>query len=368
MSKVKVLVVGQTPPPFGGQSLMIKYMLDGFYSGLEFYHVRMSFSREFDDRGKFSLYKIFHLFCVILNIWKIWLLHKPSVLYYPPSSAPKVAVLRDVVILALTRFLFSKLVYHFHASGISEELPNYNRLLRKAILWILRKPDASISSSVYNPDDSSYVQSKRTEIIPLGIPDENEAKLRNNYCEKSYLTVLFVGLLNSTKGEKFVLDAIATLNKRGYDVRFKIAGRFETEEYRDYFFSAVDNYGLRDKVEYLGVVTGKEKQRAFLESDIFCFPSFFSSESFGIVLLEAMMYQMPLIASEWRGIKSIVDHGNNGYLVPIKDSDAIAQYIEKFYKDRTLIKKMSIRSREMFEDKYILSRYLERIEGLLMTL
>ena len=63
-----VLIVGQTPPPYGGQAIMIKYMLDNFQSPNSIKHVRMCFSKEFNDRGKLSLYKIVHPLQVIVKI------------------------------------------------------------------------------------------------------------------------------------------------------------------------------------------------------------------------------------------------------------------------------------------------------------
>jgi len=61
----KILVVGQTPPPFGGQAIMIERLLEGKYKDTELFHVRMSFSREMNEMGRFSFFKIFHLILCI---------------------------------------------------------------------------------------------------------------------------------------------------------------------------------------------------------------------------------------------------------------------------------------------------------------
>lgn len=360
--KKKILVVGQTPPPYGGQAMMIKYMLDGTYSDMELYHVRMCFSREFNDRGKFSMYKITHLLSIIYNVWRLRLKHDIHTIYYPVSSAPKVALLRDVVILGCTRFLFRETIYHFHAAGISEELPKYGGLVQKLCYWILKSPMLGITSSVYNPKDAEYLRSNNIKVIPLGIPDMNREEIRTEYGARKYLTVMFMGLLNSTKGEGYVLDAVNILNKAGKDVRFIFAGKFETAEYENQFWNKVEEYGLTAKVEYRGVVTGEDKKRMFMDADVFCFPSFFSSESFGIVLLEGMMYQMPLIASRWRGIQSVVENGKNGYLVDIKNAIQIAEALTRLYEDRILLATMAKESRRMFVDKYELSKYLRNME------
>ena len=117
-----------------------------------------------------------------------------------------------------------------------------------------------------------------------------------------------------------------------------------------------------------GAYTGKEKEKIFMDSDVFCFPSFFSSESFGIVLLEAMMYQMPVIATRWRGIQSVVDDGINGFLVDIKNADQISVALAKLYDDRTLLREMGMASRELFKEKYIEQIYIQNIENALCNL
>lgn len=365
--KYKVLIVGQTPPPYGGQAMMIKYLVEHKFKQLETYHVRMCFSRGFNERGKFSLYKIIHIFAVILNIWLCRIKYKTNILYYPPSSSPKVAVIRDAIILLFTRFLFKKTIFHFHAAGISEELPKYNIILQKLILSILKAPDLAITSSIHNPKDGDFISAKKTVVIPLGIPDQNMQEERKVYSPNKYITILFMGLLNSTKGEGYILDAMYLLSKRGYDIHLNIAGRFESSEYRSAFNKRIQEYGLVDKVTYKDVVTGESKKKLFLESDIFCFPSFFSSESFGIVLLEGMMYQMPLIASKWRGIQSIIEENKNGFLVDIKNAQQIANCIEAFYNNRSLIEAMGKESRNIFKKKYEIKNYFDAIENLIIT-
>lgn len=361
--RTKVLVVGQTPPPIGGQAMMIKYMLDGNYEKLEFYHVRMHFSRDFNERGRFSLYKLIHLVEVIVKAWITRFRKHTTVLYYPISSSPRVALLRDVVILLFIRCLFKKTVFHFHAAGVSEEIPKYNWLFRIIIVCILKKPDLSITSSDHNPKDGEFLKAKRVAIIPLGIPDDNTNKERTTYNTDKPLKVLFVGLMNSSKGEGYLLDAWRLLAQKGISVEVWLAGRFESKEYEKELCNWIEKNGLTNSVKYWGVVSGKEKKELYLGADVFCFPSFFPSESFGIVLLEAMMYQMPLIASRWRGVQSVVSEGENGFLVNIRRSDQIAHVIEKLHKERNLLITMGKKSRTMFEDKYRIERYLKEIEG-----
>ena len=56
-SLMRILVVGQTPPPYGGQTVMIQLLLDGAYNDIELVHVRMNFSKELKSNGRLKLDK-----------------------------------------------------------------------------------------------------------------------------------------------------------------------------------------------------------------------------------------------------------------------------------------------------------------------
>jgi len=226
----KILVVGQTPPPFGGQALMIRYMLENSGETIKYYHARMAFSKEFNDRGKFSFYKTIHLFEIIIAIYKLRIKHNIKYLYYPPSNSPKVAVYRDFIILLFTRFLFTKTIFHFHAAGLCEVLPKYPLLSRKLIYRMLKKPDLSITSSEFNPEDGRFLQAKTNVVIPLGIPELIAASVEKRY--NNNIKLLFVGLLNSTKGERYILDAMYNLKQEGVNVNLSLAGKFESDSYK----------------------------------------------------------------------------------------------------------------------------------------
>jgi len=60
--KSKILVVGQTPPPYGGQAIIIEQILNFHYNDISFIHVRMNFSSDMNDIGKVQIKKFFELF------------------------------------------------------------------------------------------------------------------------------------------------------------------------------------------------------------------------------------------------------------------------------------------------------------------
>jgi glycosyltransferase involved in cell wall biosynthesis len=102
------------------------------------------------------------------------------------------------------------------------------------------------------------------------------------------------------------------------------------------------------------VLSGDAKFETFSRSDIFCFPSHYDAETFGLVLLEAMSFGLPVVATRWRGISSIVREGQTGFLTPIKDSVALADKLEALLLDPELRRSMGAKGREVFERDFTL--------------
>jgi len=363
----KILIVGQTPPPFGGQAIMIKKILNGKYDSLKLFHVRMAFSKEMNDMGKIQLFKIIHLFQLILKIYYFRIVKGVRVLYYPPSGPDKIAVYRDMFILITTRWLFKKTIFHFHAGGISQLWDKLHFLEKVAFRLAFFKPDISISLSNLLPPDAEFLQSKEKVVIPYGIEDFYDKSLRKEKDTKS-IKILFIGVLRETKGEFVLLESSRIMSEKGLDFSVDFVGKFYTKKIKQQFFNFIDENNLNDKVKYLGVRTGIEKNEVLANADIFCFPSFFESETFGLVLVEAMQFYLPLIGTNWRGIPDNIIDGSNGFLVNIKDPVILADKIEKLILNDELRLKMGKMSRKLYEEKYTIEKFYENLNACFASL
>lgn len=80
--------------------------------------------------------------------------------------------------------------------------------------------------------------------------------------------------------------------------------------------------GILDRVKFVGIVDRVAPLLA--RADLFLLPS--STESFGLVALEAMASGVPVIASDVGGIPEVVEHGRTGFLAPVGDVDAMAAH------------------------------------------
>jgi glycosyltransferase involved in cell wall biosynthesis len=115
------------------------------------------------------------------------------------------------------------------------------------------------------------------------------------------------------------------------------------------------------------VKTGEEKFECFAQADIFCFPTFFEAESFGLVALEAMQFELPVVATNWRGVPSVVEDNKSGFLVPPRDPGALAAKLEAFLVDPALRMKMGQKGRRNFLEKFTTKRFNEDLQQALIS-
>ena len=92
--------------------------------------------------------------------------------------------------------------------------------------------------------------------------------------------------------------------------------------------------GIRERIEFLGQKSRAEVVSLLRGCQVFVLPSRF--ETFGIVILEAMTFKKPVVATTAGGIPEIVENGKNGILVPPDDPQALAEALIKLLKDQSL--------------------------------
>ncbi len=156
-----MLVVGQVPPPVNGQSLMIQEFLEGSYEGMRLEHVPLRFSRSTAEIGGFDLRKLWVLAQTIVDIVRARFRTGATVLYYPPAGPNLVPVLRDLVLLNATRWLFRKTAFHFHAAGLAAIYPRLPLPLKPLFWSAYNKPDLAIFTTAATSAEATILHAAR---------------------------------------------------------------------------------------------------------------------------------------------------------------------------------------------------------------
>ena len=357
---VRVVVVGQTPPPVHGQAVMIQTMLEGDYPGVELIYVPMSFSKTLDDVGRFRLGKLGELIALIRRIRATQRRTGATTLYYPPAGPDRIPMWRDFAVLLATRLRFRRTLFHFHAGGLTDELyPKLTLLERFLFHRAYGKPDAIIRMTPRTPARTDLLHPRADYIVPYGIPDHgcDAETTRAAKGPEAVAQILFVGALRESKGVLVLLDACRALAARNVPFSLNLMGAFHTSEFEQIVRERLQDPWLAGRVHLLGVLTGAKKDAAYRCADLFCFPTFYESEAFSVVLVEALSYGLPIVATRWRGIPDIVPDGECGLLVPIQDASSVAIALERLLCDPALRRRLGAAARARYLAHYTEVRF-----------
>jgi len=148
---------------------------------------------------------------------------------------------------------------------------------------------------------------------------------------------LTVARLQSHKGHEFLIGAIPAILKQYPDAVFAIVGKAGNAEQRLYqqkLQALCHKFGVEKAVNFLGYVGEQDLVSLFREATALVHPAI--SEGFGLTLLEAMALGVPVVASAADGPKELIIHRNNGLLVPVSDSSALAEAVIEVATDQNL--------------------------------
>ena len=235
--------------------------------------------------------------------------------------------------------------------------PEYNKkLMPKAILRVLR--------FIHNRKNT-YCVFHNTDDIDLFL---NNKIIDSKYCirtmgsginlnQYSYreepksdkLRVLFTARMVEDKGVLVLIDAANILRDKYQDkVEFLLCGGLETNPL------AVSKEKLDELCDgnYIQWLGKRSDVKELLESShVFAFPSYYK-EGLPKSCIEAAAIGRPIITCDSVGCKDTVIDGETGFLVPIKDSKAVAEKLDILFSNAELRKTMGIRSRKYAEEKF----------------
>ena len=200
------------------------------------------------------------------------------------------------------------------------------------------------------------------QIIPNGIDlSRFGKKVRSTPLgqSKKTITILFVGRLDWRKGFDNLLESFISLKPRRPQLRLVVVGPFDAKACEPYQKVAQIKNAL--DIEFVGYVSPERLPSFYHRADLFCAPSV-GFESFGIVLLEAMAAGLPIVASDIAGYRSVVSHGQEGFLVPPDQPTYLTQALGELLDDPWKRNEMARRGRlkaDRYSWDYIANQILE---------
>lgn len=174
----------------------------------------------------------------------------------------------------------------------------------------------------------TYGIQERVTVVPTGIDLEVYQKadgrsLRQQHGWEESTVLISVGRLALEKNWRTLLAAVALVMERHNDVRLVLLGDGDD---RKELATYSRELGIAGRVEFLGTVPFDEIPHYLKAADLFCFAS--TTETQGLVTLEAMAAGLPVVAVDATGTADAVEDGVDGILTP-NDSQALGEAIER---------------------------------------
>ena len=208
-------------------------------------------------------------------------------------------------------------------------------------------------------------KSKKVKVVYNAVESKPETVKKH---KKDDITIIgMAGRINRWKGQKLFVDMANDILNHTKNVRFKIAGDVYKGE--DHILEDLKCYikekNIEEYIEFLGQVNNMDD---FYENiDIFVLPSI-QPEPFGLVVIEAMEKELPVVATNHGGPTEIIDNEINGYLVDYRKSDEMSKRILELINDIELRKNMGEKAKKKRNSMFNIEKYIEDISQILIQI
>ena len=194
---------------------------------------------------------------------------------------------------------------------------------------------------------------EKINVVPNGVnltlfnSVERDYNFRRRFAMDNEKIILFMGRLVYEKGVQHLISAMPKILEGYHDTKLIIAGKGGMI---DELKAQVHSLGIDEKVYFAGYMNGKDVQKMYKAADISVFPSTY--EPFGIVALEAMLSENPVVVSDIGGLNEIVQHKENGMKSYAGNPNSIADSILELLYDHKLCAEITKRAKNKVRNEY----------------
>lgn len=251
-----------------------------------------------------------------------------------------------------------RLLVHWHSDVVNKGF--LGALLMPLERALLKRADCIVATSQRYAEASSSLQAFREKVtvVPLGVaPARND---QENALDTGVLSpdiedlirkrkvILAVGRLVPYKGFDILIEAAKHLRE---DALIVIVGGGPLE---NALRQRITSSGLDDRVHMTGRASDSTLHALFRRASLYCMPSLYRAEAFGVVLLEAMAHGLPVVAADipGSGVPWVNKHGVSGLNVPVGDPISLAQACDRILGSEQEYARFSVGASTRFTEEF----------------
>ena len=220
---------------------------------------------------------------------------------------------RKAFMAKMARKMGKKVILHEHSGEFARDFDAGSEEYRADVRRTFGSADRVIVLSEEWRDYFAQNVCDQKNLVVL----HNAVFIPDEACQPTSRNILFLGRLDDRKSPDVLLRSAKALVGSFPDARFVFAGDGGVDRYREL---AVE-LGVNDKCDFLGWVSGEDKERLFSQTGIFCLPS--KNEGMPMSLLEAMAHGIPSVCTKVGGVPQVISDGDNGFLIAVDDVDGL---------------------------------------------
>lgn len=254
-----------------------------------------------------------------------------------------------------------KLVTIYHGPYQSDFTKGYNLKCKVFdLVFNRRRKNAGVPCFAKSRLAEKFLRQKgfcKVEAVGVGLdPDTLAApydpEARRQAIDRPGFELLYIGVLEERRNIRFLFEVLAEAAKRmpETDLRLVLVGRGDPA-YRDACFAYAKELGVWDKVEYRERVPQNEVYRLYNHANLLILPTRY--EIFGMVLLEAMYFGLPVLTSLNGGSDILIEPFLDGFVIPEFSAEKYAAQIGRFAGSREDMADMSGLAHEKILQKFL---------------
>jgi glycosyltransferase involved in cell wall biosynthesis len=324
---------------------------------LEIAHIPYHFAAEVSDQGRVSLRKLVGIGAVVGRLARLRSSGRIDVFLHPIGGPSRSSTAKDLLLLPPVMLLSDRTMLRFHGAGHGRQWAGERSLVVRLARQVLGRCDAAVVQSEANRVDPEWLEIDRLFVIPLSLVDELDRGLVQRDDGARRVRVLYIGHLGPQRGTPELVGAVAGLSMEIPELELDLAG----DPVRGYSGAELRRHiarlGCQDRIRYHGTVVGRAKSELLGRAHILAFPSVFEAESFGLVLVEALMWGLPVIATDWRANREVLAGASDAVVHPYRPrlQDEITRALRTMATAvrRSEVPHFSSSNRAVFERRYL---------------
>jgi glycosyltransferase involved in cell wall biosynthesis len=358
-SKRSVLLVGHHSPAIHGQAIQYSQLISGSknWDDTELVALNAVYSESRDDLSGLSLYKIVRMFGYMVQMcWQAWHV-KPELIIISPAFHYGAFLKDSIFILVAKKICRTRVIAWIHMDPLRLDIESRPQWFQRYARGVIKQLDLLVSCSHSLAKSwPDFLQSRPVKSISNGVPDAYEPP-QITTCKSRKTIIGYLSALDRKKGWRELFNVALELCDNAPELEFRFYGGIgagEIEEEVKQIFSASRHHS---RIVWRGEAWGDDKHLAFSEMDLFCFPS--HTKAFPLVVLEALSYSLPVVASDVGAVSDALVAERGGWLCPAEDEQELLACLNKAIVSQERWLSMGVYNRNRFLKQYSVNAFVD---------